>query len=204
MGENLVINIDDSQIKSKFKKNLDNPFWYHATTAQYLDSLENGIDVMYNMGNALDFGPGFYLTPDLDKAKDYINKIRKFSNPDSKYISTDVNDKPIVLKYKIDNLRDIFNSDNYVCTLYPKYDERFAGFILKNRQNTGPKIHNYDFIFGVQSDSNPTEVLNSLEKKLITKEEAIQKLRKSTSAKQLYISNQEFCDNLKIIKVIPC
>ena len=36
--------------------------------------LKKGIDVQFNLGSELDFGPGFYITPDFEQARKFINK----------------------------------------------------------------------------------------------------------------------------------
>ncbi len=66
--------------QNRIKKALQATEWYHATTQSQLTSLQKGIDVNYNLNNALDFGAGFYLTSDLEKAKEYIGNNRKYES----------------------------------------------------------------------------------------------------------------------------
>jgi hypothetical protein len=54
---------------------------------RHLESLKNGIDVKFNLGSELDFGPSFYITPDFEQARKFINKQAEFviqnrENPD--------------------------------------------------------------------------------------------------------------------------
>lgn len=198
-----MVLVEKIDVKNKFLKALDQTNWYHATTMQQLDSLKNGINVIYNKGNTLDFGMGFYLTPDFEKAKNYIIRNRVYDHLDSTFLNKNLDDKPIVVEYEINDLLNIFyKNKDYKCNLFPKYDERFAKFIFDNRLKPEIKIHTLDFIYGVQSDSNPEEILEQYNNKSISKENAIQELKKSTSDKQLYIGNQSFCNKLKIKDII--
>ena len=61
--------------------------------------------------------------------------------------------------------------------------------------------HGYDIIWGVMSDNLPDQIVYDYTEGLITYDEAIVKLQKPNSMKQLYISTQEICDMLKITDV---
>lgn len=64
------------------------------------------------------------------------------------------------------------------------------------------RIHNYDFIIGVMSDSNPQKLIFSYRKGEITDEEVVEGLQKFTSMEQLSLHNQEICDILKVKRVV--
>lgn len=51
---------------TKQEKQLGQTQWFHATLLRHLESLKSGIDVKFNLGSELDFGPGFYITPDFE------------------------------------------------------------------------------------------------------------------------------------------
>lgn len=61
-------------LTTKQENQLRNTRWFHATLLRHLESLKSGIDVKFNLGSELDFGPGFYITPDFEQAKKFINK----------------------------------------------------------------------------------------------------------------------------------
>ena len=42
--------------------------------------LKKGIDVQFNLGSELDFGPGFYITSDFEQARKFINKQVEVKN----------------------------------------------------------------------------------------------------------------------------
>ena len=58
----------------KQERQLGRTQWFHATLLRHLESLKNGINVQFNLGSELDFGPGFYMTPDFEQARKFINK----------------------------------------------------------------------------------------------------------------------------------
>ena len=73
--------------------------------------------------------------------------------------------------------------------------------VFQNRENPDELQHHFDFIYGVQTDDNPTQALARFRQNEITKEEMLAEFRKPYSFKQLSIHNQSFCDIMKIEKV---
>ncbi|MBZ5957730.1 DUF3990 domain-containing protein [Leuconostoc gelidum subsp. gasicomitatum] len=189
--------------QNRIKKALQATEWYHATTRSQLTSLQNGIDINHNLNNALDFGAGFYLTSDLEKAKEYIGNNRKYENVDSIFLNNDLKSDPIVLQYHIDNLWDIFfDSPNYKVCVFPTYNDEFANFVFENRSDVSIVHHDYDFIYGGQTDSNPSKLMADYQNNAISRDAVIEGLKKHNPQTQLYIHNQDFCDNLEIDGII--
>jgi len=60
------------ELTTKQEKQLGQTQWFHATLLRHLESLKSGIDVKFNLGSELDFGPGFYITPDFEQARKFI------------------------------------------------------------------------------------------------------------------------------------
>lgn len=93
--------------------------------------------------------------------------------------------------------------NNYKFRNFSKHNDEFAKFSFNNRlynvYNEQP--HGYDIIWGVMSDSLPVNILLDYKNKIISYEDAISKLQKSNSMKQLYIGCQEICDKLTIAKI---
>ena len=54
------------------------------------------------------------------------------------------------------------------------------------------------------SDSLPTQIIIDYKNNDISKSEAINRLKKGTSLKQLYIGNQNICNTLLITNIIIC
>ena len=46
------------ELTTKQEKQLGQTQWFHATLFRHLESLKKGIDVKFNLGSELDFGPG--------------------------------------------------------------------------------------------------------------------------------------------------
>ena len=77
MHDNRVVELSrKTGISIKELKRLNNDTWYHGTTiADAKSIIKNGVDVLYNIGYSLDFGPGFYLAPTMELAENYISKL---------------------------------------------------------------------------------------------------------------------------------
>lgn len=189
-------------------RNLSCKKWYHATLKRHLPSLLEGINVNYNLGNELDFGAGFYITPNFQQAQKYINSLVEFLNSKnviSNYIGN-VNEEGIILEFEYTEFASIFQSSQYKCHYFKshKVSENlidFAEFVFKNRLCSNEKIHHFDFIYGVQTDDNPTGLLQKYKAGIVSKADVLEEFRKPFSFKQLSIHNQEFCDILKVSKI---
>lgn len=79
----------------------------------------------------------------------------------------------------------------YLHTHFFHYDEEFAEFVIDNRSYPDALKHNYDFIIGVMSDSNPEGLLADYRLNKISKEELIHGMMKWTSVEQLSLHNQD-------------
>jgi hypothetical protein len=180
--------------------------WYHGTTYEDAKCIEDmGVMATYNEGNMLDFGAGFYLTDTFDKADRYMSRV-PIINIDG---TTSERQEWVVIKFCFSPLEMLFGDGVeplYTFDYFPKHDERFAKFAFKNRVenvfNENP--HHKDIIWGVMSDNFPDKIIIDYKNADITYEEAIRRLLKPNSMKQLYIGNQSLCDKLKISDIIKC
>ena len=75
------------ELTTKQEKQLGQTQWFHATLLKHLESLKKGIDVQFNLGSELDFGPGFYITPDKETSKNtmmvslnLVDNLRELEN----------------------------------------------------------------------------------------------------------------------------
>ena len=196
------------ELTTKQEKQLGQTQWFHATLFRHLESLKKGIDVQFNLGSELDFGPGFYITPDFEQARKFINKQVEVLNNimANKDIFESEEEFGIILEFRISNFVEIFKNPDYHCHYFAKHkksesDLDFAEFVFQNRENPDSLQHHFDFIYGVQTDDNPTQALARFRQNEITKEEMLAEFRKPYSFKQLSIHNQSFCDIMKIEKV---
>ncbi|WP_077368418.1 DUF3990 domain-containing protein [Anaerosalibacter sp. Marseille-P3206] len=184
-------------MSNKIKKYLSNDMWYHATTLDNWNSICNrGILADYNKdtSDALDFGYGFYLSPTKERAEKYISDLLK--------VGVLIDSEPIILGFEFCPLVYLQN-ENYNFKILNAYDNEFASFVFENRTKNvrGQNQHNFDIIFGVMSDSIPIKIITEYKMGIISKEEAIEKLKKQTSMKQLSLHSQELCDILKLKEV---
>ncbi|MFS9338552.1 DUF3990 domain-containing protein [Streptococcus mitis] len=100
----------------------------------------------------------------------------------------------------------MFKTPDYRCHYFTKHkksesDLDFAEFVFQNRENPDELQHQFGFIYGVQTDDNPTQALARFRQNEITKEEMLAEFRKPYSFKQLSIHNQSFSDIMKLEKV---
>jgi len=161
--------------------------WFHGTVSGNWESFcKNGVLVDFNKdtSDSLDFGFGFYLAPTKERAESYIRGMMEnalFYSP---------TDHPMILGFEFRPI-DIFEDTSYNSKILSKDDDEFAIFVFENRCENidGSKQHGYDVIYGVMSDSVPTKAIMEYKMGIITKEELLESLKKSTSMKQLSLHN---------------
>lgn len=190
-------------ISVKEMNRLNKDLWYHGTTKEDAKSIcSMGVICDYNIGSQLDFGSGFYLTDTQERASSYISRIPEAISPEE-----------FVERKEWAVVEFAFNPCEYLLANIdlpikilnlPKHDEQFAEFVFDNRvknvYNENP--HNYDIIWGVMSDSLPIEIVAAYSRGLMSREEAVQKLKKPNSMKQLYLGTQELCAKLEVTQII--
>lgn len=182
-------------LSSKIRNILNASSWYHATTLPYMHNIiKTGLRIDYNKGNELDFGYGFYLTTTEKMAERYITQLSSWYPAG--------NDEYVVMEYSFMPL-DYFLSDSYNTCIFDKFDTRFAEFVFTNRieGRTGIQRHKYDMVYGVMTDSVPTQLITQYRAGDISKEDVLLGLQKDNSMKQLSIHNQKICDSLELKRV---
>lgn len=197
---------DYSLLKEKHKKKLRQRTWYHGTSLASVASLEStGPLVNFNKGNELDFGHGFYLAPDLNMAKRYIETMVSYKEElQDQFPFSDDELTPVIIEYEFSELvpEDYFMDSSYITTCFPDYSEEFAKFILRNRLLPNEITHSNDLIFGVMSDGNPNKLVPLVKAGTISEDDFISEIiGKTVSTRQLSVHNQSICDNL-VMKAI--
>lgn len=184
------------EITGKIRKALSQNIWYHGTVFSNWHSFcQNGVlaDINKDTSDALDFGYGFYLAPSRERAEHYILSMMEnsgFYNP---------HDIPMILGFEFTPL-EWFESEEHRTKIFGKYNDEFAIFVFENRTYNifGTKQHDYDVIYGVMSDSVPTQAILEYKIGLKTKEDVLECLKKPTSMKQISLHNQNLCDIIKL------
>lgn len=178
---------------SKEEKFFSNTKWYHGTTSSQWSSIcKSGILADYNIGISLDYGSGFYLSNNQKDTEYYAMNAVKYGG----YIYGQ--EKPIVLCFEFSPLDMINNGKNY--HYFGAYDDEFANFVFDCRENfMNKKKHPYDITGGVVTDYIPTMLMQQYFIGELTREQVVEKLKKSTSKKQLCLHNQEDCDAMKLV-----
>ena len=181
---------------SKEEKFFSQSLWYHGTTlAEWKSICKSKILSDYNIGFSLDYGNGFYLSPNSIDTQKYALDTVKYNG------STIPDDNiPVVLEFVYTPADDILSGSTY--KYFAKYDDDFAEFVFECRKNyLKPKIHPYDITGGVMTDTVPTKIMQQYFANQITKEQAILEFKKNTSKKQLCLHVQKLCDKLKLNRV---
>ena len=177
------------QLPEKISNILSSHKWYHATTMDgFLSLKQHGVIANYNQGKPLDFGYGFYLTLNPDMAERYIQRL--YEPDEDTFVITEYTCSPLPW----------FDVEEYNTAIFPKFNDDFAEFVMMNRMIM-PSLeqqHHYDAIYGVMSDSAPAQLLMNYRSGNITKEQALEGLKKSNSMKQLSVHNQNLCDTLTL------
>lgn len=125
---------------------------YHSA----INIFRSGIDLSYSKP-FLDFGPGFYTTPDYQHAvRTAFNRTATYN---AKYKK---NESPYVIKMNFNLNKDLCFADYSIC------DERWGNFVVNNRlsEETIEKYHiiehnkdkKYDICYGVIADGQITNI----------------------------------------------
>jgi len=170
----------------KEKEFMEHDQWFHATTLEGFKSiLKNGILASFNNDIELDFGYGFYLTPN----KEWAYKYAKGLYTDSESVVIEFRFKP----------KDIANGCK--SKFYGKLDTEFADFVFNNRQyfmnNETHCVHDYDIVGGVMSDGNQWEDFELYRNGTIDKNELYKRLCIPKEDWQIVIHSQELCNKIK-------
>lgn len=165
--------------------------WYHGTTYSDWKSIcKSKIIADYNAGISLDFGSGFYLSPNENDTIQYALNTVKYNG------SNEIEDCiPVVIEFEYYPMNDIANGNSY--KYFANYNNEFAEFVFNCRNNTYQgKCHNYNITGGVMTDTVPTKIMQQYLAGIVTKEFVLESFKKSTSKKQLCLHSQELCDKL--------
>lgn len=185
-----------NEITGKISRVLSQNIWYHGTVySNWKSFCENGVIADFNKdtSDALDFGYGFYLAPNKERAEHYIISMMKNCDFYAK------DEQPMILGFEMTPL-EWFVEEEYQTKIFSKFDDEFAIFVFANRTENmmGTKQHSYDVIYGVMSDSVPTVEIQEYKMGNKSKEEVLECLKKSNSMKQISLHNQKLCDIIKL------
>ncbi|MDA8234569.1 MAG: hypothetical protein M0Z31_07225 [Clostridia bacterium] len=111
----------------KIDKYLNKDKWYHGTTLYNWKRLcLLGVKADYNIGNELDFGYGFYLTPEKKQAEYYIENLLNYTiEGDFGLPLKNIADKktPIIIEFTFHPLEWYINQ-RYTFKFFNKYDDK--------------------------------------------------------------------------------
>ena len=139
--------------------------------------------------DSLDFGRGFYLTNIKQQAIDWVNR----------FIRREKDGCVNIYDIDLDGLSKI-----YKIKKFPSYNMEWLDFILDCR-NGSTRYLDYDIIIGGIADDKVYNTIELYEFSLITKDEALNRLKYYKPNNQICITNQEILDKylqFKLCEVI--
>ena len=175
--------------------------WFHATTKYGAARIiREGVKVKVNKNNPLDFGYGFYMTPDYDWAQKYLNETLLIDVENSE---KDNGVNGIVFEFGIQP--SVYAKGSNV-KFFSKLDNEFAKFVVKNRIDYSKHIftkcvHNYDMVGGPMSDGNQDDAINSYFQGRITLGELYEQILIPKESWQLLIHRQYIANELRWVRL---
>lgn len=136
--------------------------------------------------DSLDFGKGFYLTDIKDQALSWSKRFIKRGK--TGYLN--------IYALDFDNLEKLYN-----IKVFDSYNMEWLDFILDCR-NQGKKYLEYDVIIGGIADDRVYNTIELYQTELISKDEALKRLKYYKPNNQICIINQEILD--KYLNFIKC
>jgi len=127
----------------------------------------------------LDFGLGFYLTDIEQQASDWAQ--RPINEGKAQYLNC----------YELD-IEQIKNSD-YACKKFETYNDEWLDFVIANRHGEAQPVL-YDLVEGGIANDRVFNTIELYDAGLITREEALSRLRYEKPNNQICILNQDIID----------
>ena len=175
--------------EKEFNKYVAQGTWFHGTNLSGWRSLcQKKVQSDFNLGTELDFGAGFYLAPTFKQAESYISRILPYIEHE-----VDGDKEAVVIEFEL-NLSKVGKCFKLKSFLH--FDDVFAKFVFYNRMYPSTRMHDYDCVIGVMSDSNPDSLMMEYRAGLISMDEVLQGLKQWTSMVQVSLNSQKICDIL--------
>lgn len=162
--------------------------------------LYHGTDTVFEVPDAtvgregMDFGRGFYLTPNVETARKMATRISKFSGK-----------SPVVLKFAFD---ETAARQNGIVQDFPAMDRRWVHFILANRLGDDTALeHNidlrYPIVHGHIADDRLMQIIDDYENGDLTIDEVEHRLATAPfRAFQYSFHTQQAVSYLKFVEVV--
>ena len=141
-------------------------------------------------GRPLDFGPGFYTTTSFDQAERWIG-IRFRQKVYAKGCVSHYRCDPEAIMSRLNVLR------------FDGAKEEWFDFVMANRHN--PEfVHSYDIVWGPVANDNVYETLTLFEDGIISKNEAIARLKTYKLVDQMLFHSKQALALLEFVESKDC
>jgi len=184
-----------------------NSFFFHGTNNLYAKLIEQEIIITKRKGAGVDFGPGFYLTQDIDQAKEFTkvrtetnnwaipqkNILDKLNMTISDFLGMKNQLEPVIMVYRLKNpayWAQLIKSKDFV--LFSNAGMKWKRHIWTWRQSEEPPV-NWQATFGPVADGGG--IYSS----------SFTNIKAFDGMDQLAIHNKTLAnDYLDLVEVIPC
>jgi hypothetical protein len=136
--------------------------------------------------NNTDFGKGFYTTTSKEQAEQWCKILQKRIE----------NSKKIVSIFEFDNR--LLNDNSFIIRDFKGVSEEWLDFIFANRN--GYVTQFFDIVLGPVANDSLYATLQVFEQGIITKEQAIERLKTHTLVNQISFHSTNVLENLEFIK----
>ena len=130
----------------------------------------------FHSRRSVDFGPGFYVTPLLEQARNWTAKFKRKGEP------------AIVSQYELDD--SAFTE--YRTLRFDSYSGEWLDYVFACRQGNDPD--EYDMIMGGVANDRVYDTINLYFEHLINRDEALERLKYYCPSYQICIKRQELMD----------
>jgi len=133
-----------------------------------------------------DFGQGFYLSTDLQQARDMAATV----------VDREEEGTPTVTMFEVDD--DILTSGILDVKIFPRYSIEWSRFVRANRKNkTSVPIHNYDIVYGPIADDAIAKQMRRLDLEYIDEERFMQEIQYKEETFQYFFGTEKAIGHLK-------
>ena len=125
---------------------------------------------------ALDFGPGFYTTTNIEQAKNFAKKVQDRNASDENHISIYTLNIDLLKKLKV--------------LFFDKPDKRWLDFVSANRNGTYQE-EIYDVIYGPVANDTVFKTFIAYQNGILNEKETLKRLKVRDLYNQLVFTNEE-------------
>lgn len=127
-----------------------------------------------------DFGQGFYLSDDLQQARDMANTV----------VDREECGKPIVTVFEFDE--SLLTTDAIDFKKFEHYSTEWGRFVRSNRKNrTSEQLHSHDIVYGPIADDTIAKQMRRIDLNIIDEERFMQEIQYARETFQYFFGTEK-------------